>query len=171
MIRSSIHRIESPGDSLISSWYPSADLLDSYAIDMPTAQTGDMRQLAMRALGDSPIWFRSLLAIRDAIVRPFGVKSSRQLRESRPSGARVNFFPVILENENEIILGEDDRHLDFRLSLLRTRADDETSIAATTVVHVHNRLGQVYIFVVRPFHHLVVRRFMARLSVDGAMRR
>jgi Protein of unknown function (DUF2867) len=34
----------------------------------------------------------------------------------------------------------------------------------TTVVHVHNMLGRVYIQAIRPFHHLVVMRTILRLA-------
>jgi Protein of unknown function (DUF2867) len=163
-MHSPVRRVEPPPDSLISNWYPRSQLLDSYAIDMPSAPAGNMRQLAMLALGDPPVWFRMLLTIRDAAIRPLGIKSSRQLRASGPPAARVDFFPILEERENEIVLGENDRHLDFRMSLLRIQAGSDTKIVATTVVHIHNRLGRAYIDVIRPFHHLVVRRTMARLA-------
>ncbi len=127
-----------------------------------------MRQFATLALGNPPVWFRMLLAIRDAIMRPLGIKVSRQLREGGSPAAHVDFFPIMEEKENEIVLGENDLHLDFRISLLRIQADSDTRIVATTVVHVHNRLGRAYINVIRPFHRLVVRRSMARLAILAA---
>lgn len=163
-----VRRVDPPPGSLIADWYPRSWLLDSYAVDMPSPPAADMRRLAMLALGDPPAWFRTLLAIRDRAMRPLGIKPSREVREGRPSEDRVDFFPILQETENEIILGEDDRHLDFRLSLLRIRADGATRIVATTAVRVHNRLGRAYIAVIRPFHHLVARRSMARLAAAGA---
>lgn len=65
-----------------------------------------MRQLAQLAFSDPPAWFRALLAIRDAATRPFGVKSSSQLRDATASEERVDFFPILIERENEIGLGE-----------------------------------------------------------------
>ncbi|MEJ1977941.1 MAG: DUF2867 domain-containing protein, partial [Acetobacteraceae bacterium] len=99
MMHSLVRRVAPPPDSLISAWYPRSQLLDSYAIVMPSAPAGSMRQLATLALGDPPAWFRTLLAIRDAAMRPLGVKSSRQLREGGPSAARVDFFPILEERE------------------------------------------------------------------------
>lgn len=168
MMHSPVRRVEPPSDSLISDWYPHSQLLDSYAIDMPSAPADSMRQLATLALGDPPAWFRTLLAIRDAAMLPLGVKSSRQLREGVSPESRVDFFPILEERENEIVLGENDRHLDFRMSLLRIRASSDTKIVATTVVHIHNLLGRSYIEAIRPFHHLVVKRSMARLAALAA---
>lgn len=161
---SPVRRVEPPPESLIADWYPRSQLLDSYAVDMAPAPAGGMRQLATLLFGDPPAWLRMLLAIRDAVMRPLGVKSSRELRDSGPPEARVDFFPILEEREDEIVLGENDRHLDFRLSLLRMRAGGDATIVATTAVRIHNRLGRAYIGVIRPFHHLVVRRSMARLA-------
>lgn len=157
-------RAKPPAESLIAAWYTRAFLVDSYAVDLTPdgGKNESMRALATSALGDPPAWFRVLIALRDAIVRPFGVKTSGHMREG-DVGVRVDFFPVLDEEENEIILGEDDKHLDFRLSLLRRFRKDRTEVIAATVVHVHNRLGRTYIGLIRPFHHLVVRRSMMRL--------
>ena len=64
----------------------------------------------------------------------------------------------------EIVLGEDDRHLDFRLSLLRRTSPAGTQLIATTVVRSHNALGRTYLTVIRPFHHLVIRASLARFA-------
>jgi hypothetical protein len=157
---------EPPAESMIAAWYPGAFLVDSYAVDVKSDRgRGDsMRMLATSALSDPPAWFRGLLALRDAIVRPFGVKTSGDVCNARTDDARVDFFPVLREAENEIVLGEDDKHLDFRLSLLRRVRNGHAEVIATTVVHVHNRIGRAYIQLINPFHHLVVRRIMLRLA-------
>ena len=45
------------------------------------------------------------------MVTPFGVKTSDEVRASRADNERVDFFPVQWESHDEIVLGEDDRHL------------------------------------------------------------
>jgi hypothetical protein len=76
----------------------------------------------------------------------------------------VDFFPVQWESNDEIVLGEDDRHLDFRLSLLRRNSPTGTQLIATTVVHSHNAFGLTYLNVIRPFHHLVIRTHLAHFA-------
>jgi hypothetical protein len=76
----------------------------------------------------------------------------------------VGFFPVHWEGKDEIVLGANDRHLDFRLSLLRRHSPTGTLLIATTVVHTHNALGLTYLNAIRPFHHLVVRANLARCA-------
>ncbi|WP_342359699.1 DUF2867 domain-containing protein [Terrarubrum flagellatum] len=157
-----VRRTTPPSESVVASWYKNASLLDSYSIDLIASEQLSMRELATRTLVNPPAWQKALIALRDAMVTPFGIKTSDTVRTSRESHDRVDFFPVHWEGKDEIVLGADDRHLDFRLSLLRRHSPTGASLIATTVVHTHNALGFVYLNVIRPFHHLVVRANLAR---------
>jgi hypothetical protein len=139
-------------------------LLDSYSIDLSGSDQSSMRELATRTLVNPPGWQKALIALRDAMVTPFGIKTSETVRGSRDSDDRVDFFPVHWEGRDEIVLGTDDRHLDFRLSLLRRHSPTGNVLIATTVVHTHNALGFTYLNAIRPFHHLVVRANLARCA-------
>lgn len=104
------------------------------------------------------------MAVRDAAVTAFGVRTSGELRRARPDQAYIDFFPVLSESADEIVLGEDDRHLDFRLSLLRQAGPHGPMLIATTAARTHNRLGRQYLRAIHPFHILVVRAMMARAA-------
>jgi hypothetical protein len=146
-----VRRVEPPPASAISGWYASADLLDSYGIDA-AVDDATMRVIADRAFGAPPRWLKALVAVRDAAVAPFGVRPSGELRRARPDRPRVDFFPILSESTDEIVLGEDDRHLDFRLSLL----------IVTTAVRAHNLFGHLYLRAIHPFHILVACATVAR---------
>jgi len=158
-------------DSLIAGLFETADLLDAYAISLPANTSRDVGLLAHTVLGQPAPWFRGLIRLRDVAVAGFGVKTSRQLRaEAQATGAeRIDFFPVRARSERELVVGEDDRHLDFRASvLLRVgSAGQPLELIATTAVHCHNNLGRAYLTVIRPFHHLVVRSNLQRAERKG----
>jgi hypothetical protein len=63
---------------------------------------------------------------------------------------------------DELLLGEDDRHLDFRVSVLLRDEGEAQWATVTTVVRFHNALGRAYFAVVRPFHQLIVPALMRR---------
>ncbi|WP_244258120.1 DUF2867 domain-containing protein [Streptomyces sp. Tu 2975] len=67
-------------------------------------------------------------------------------------------FPVRATAPNEILLGEDAGHLDFRASLL-IEGDTAT---LTTVVRFHNLRGRLYWALMRRFHLLAARLMLAR---------
>jgi Protein of unknown function (DUF2867) len=159
-----VRRTTPPPESVVASWYENASLLDSYSIDLSESDKSSMRELARRTLVNPPAWQKALIALRDAMVTPFGIKTSGAVGASRDSHERVAFFPVHWEGGDEIVLGADDRHLDFRLSLLRRHSPTGNLLIATTVVHTHNALGFTYLNAIRPFHHLVVRANLARCA-------
>lgn len=145
--------------------YAGADLADAYAIGLPADATHDIERLTRFLLADPPLWLRMLLGVRDAAVAGFGLKTSRQLRREAGTGgaARIDLFRLYEIAADEAILGEDDRHLDFRVSVQRRPSD----IVATTVVRCHNRLGRLYLALIAPFHRIVVRSMLQRAGQRG----
>ncbi|MFO1110720.1 MAG: DUF2867 domain-containing protein [Bradyrhizobium sp.] len=155
-----VRRTTPPPESVVAGWYEKASLLESFSVDLSSSKQSSIRVLAIQTVGNSPTWFKVLNAVRDAMVKPFGVKTSGEVRASRAENERVDFFPVQWEGNDEIVLGEDDRHLDFRLSLLRRDSPTGTQLIATTVVHSHNAFGLTYLNLIRPFHYLVIRSWL-----------
>ena len=51
--------------------------------------------------------------------------------------------------------------MDFRLSVLKEREGDRTSIVVSTVCMVHNLSGKIYLLFVVPFHRYGVQKLMA----------
>lgn len=165
--RLAVRRVAPPPLSAIADWYGGADLVDSYAVTLPHAASEDPTTLARALFGRPPPWVRGLLALRDQIVGPLGAKTTTAIRQAGASDGRdrVGFFPVLGRSEHEIVLGEDDRHLDFRASVL-LQSDDRGArrLVATTAVRCHNPLGRIYLWVIKPFHVLVVRSYLSRLE-------
>ena len=163
----STRAIAPPAESALAEWFVGADLVDAYSALLPPGRDIDVGKLATEMLGEPAPWFRALLAIRDAVMRPLGVKTSRQIRgDKKRGGDQIDFFPVLAQSHNELIVGEDDRHLDFRASILlrRGQSTDPAVLIATTVVHCHNWIGRVYLAGIKPFHVLVVRSNLRRVA-------
>ena len=81
-------------------------------------------------------------------------------------GDRVGIFTVMAANDDEVLLGDSDKHLDVVLSLCKqsTSATRGTTLAVTTVVHVHNLLGRRYMIPVAPLHRRIAPAVLARLA-------
>lgn len=148
-----------PRASSLSALFASASLTDAYEIDLPPGATRDSRALAEEVLGRPTQWFRVLLAIRDHVMTTLGVKASAKIAAGMPeAGDRIDFFPILSCTSTEIVVGEDDRHLNFRASVLIMQRNDEADVlVATTVVHCNNALGRIYLTAILPFHRLIVR--------------
>jgi hypothetical protein len=116
-----------------------------------------------------PAWVGTLMALRNRVVRQLGLKDVGAMHgatdkpaEAYRVGDRLGIFSIIGETENELLLGIDDHHLDVRVSVLKSERDGRPSYVVSTVVHVHNRLGHIYMAPVVRFHPLVVRSMMRR---------
>lgn len=154
-----------PAESRLAASYASAQLADAFALTLADDAPDDAMALARAALAHPPRWFRLLLGLRDTAVKPFGLKTSAAMREHLAASGvpHVDIFRVLESSPQEAIFGEQDRHLDFKLSILIRRPAGAThrEVVATTVVHCHNALGRSYLTLIRPGHVLVVRSHLA----------
>ena len=169
--RRGVREVPPPAESGVASWFD-ADLADAFAVPIDAADAAKgMDSLARSTLGDPAPWIRLLLGLRDGLVARFGVKTTEEVRRAAiaDKAERIDFFRVLARSDRELILGEDDRHLDFRLSLLlRARPDSSgDELVATTVVRCHNALGRVYLALIARFHRLVVISNLSRASNKG----
>ncbi len=62
------------------------------------------------------------------------------------------------------MLGEDDRHLDFRTAVTLVHEQERRLLVSTTSVRCHNSLGRLYLATIRPFHIKIVRLGLERLG-------
>lgn len=130
---------------------PGATYRDAFALVLPEPM--DAKEAIRRTLGTSPGWVSALMAMRKAIVAPFGLKHGLHPEHKQ----RIGFFPIISEAQDRVVLGLDDHHLDFRIVADVEQLPDGTSrLTATTLVRTHNRLGRVYLAAVMPFHRAIV---------------
>jgi hypothetical protein len=155
-----------PPASRLSLSFGRADFADAFSVDLPEAASGDAEALARHVFEQQPEWIAMLLGIRDRLVQPLGLKRAADLRTGE--GERISIFRVFERYPDEIILGEDDRHLDFRVSVLLQPASGSgpRRLIVTTLVFYNRLLGRVYIALIAPFHRLVVRT-----SLDQAQKR
>lgn len=160
----SVHPFRLPLSSLLHRHLRPGDFLDSYAVPLDDPDASPL-QLAQR-LADMPGWVTALLVLRDSLVRPFGLKTGADFPEPSPDpglGDYVNIFRVDALSATEAILGENDRHLDYRVSVLKTLGPNP-KVAISTWVRPHNGLGRLYLIGVLPFHKLIVKRMLANLA-------
>ena len=161
-----------PAQSGVTRLYPSVHLADAFAIRLPGDASADPDVLARFIFSHQPAWVGGLMRVRDLVVARFGLKTARDLATLAQGAAaeRVGIFRIYSTDEREIVVGEDDRHLDFRVSVLCSgQAAPETckELTVSTVVHCHNLLGRTYILAIAPFHRMVVKASLRRAARSG----
>lgn len=158
----------------VARLYEGADLADAFAIRLPPHLAGNAEKLARCALEYPAPWVDRLMWLRDQLVSLVGLKTSDELRNASSldvrHARRIGIFRIYEARADEVVLGEDDTHLDFRVSVCRMPlpdASDGDRLLVVTVVHCHNRLGRCYIWLIAPFHRRVVRSGLERAARAG----
>lgn len=133
---------------------PGADFADAWKVTGISLGL-DAQTIAGRIGTYTPGWVRALLGLRNALVAPLGLKTGKSITRPR--------FPVLSSNPNRVVLGLDDKHLDFRLvvEVVATSGSNAAAVA-TTYVRTHNWLGRLYLAVVTPFHRIIVPAVLRR---------
>ena len=160
--RHAIEAREIAPDIEIQALLPGAQFADAFRMAL-AGGTLDAPAAARRMVGRMPRWIRTLLSVRKRLVAPLGLKHPA----TAPSGSpdRIGIFPILTQAPERIVLGLDDKHLDFRLVVDVAEVEGRPSVTATTIVKTHNRLGRAYLATILPFH-----RIIARTMVDHAAR-
>ena len=96
---------------------------------------------------------------------PLSLADAAKPAEAYRVGDRVGIFTLEGLHPDELLLGDNDRHLLVRLSLRRLPPQEgPPRLALSTVVHEHNRLGWLYMAVVGTVHSLIVPLMLRQLS-------
>lgn len=144
-----VSKIPLPTSSALHARCKPGDFIDCYTV----TATMSVRDAA-NVITDFPYWARFLLLIRRIVTAPFG------LDNNGPEAAdRVGIFPVESETTTELIAGFDDKHLDFRVSVL----SHDAKISLATWVAPHNFGGRAYLTAIMPFHVAITRNALARV--------
>lgn len=143
---------------------PGADFGDRYALTVDS-QNLDAAEGSRRVFGHAPPWIKGLLGLRNMMTRPFGLKPGRD--RTAPATPQIGIFPVIRQSPGEVVMGLNDRHLDFRVSLeVRDLGAGRQDISVSTAVRTHNLFGRSYLAIVKPFHRLIVPTMLRQAAFD-----
>ena len=116
-----------------------------------------------------PWWAKLALVARAKVVSVFGLKGTAladlndvEIKKAYAVGEKIaGRFTLFWQDENEIIAGRNDKHLDFRVSVLRMTECGVNKVVLSTVVNPHNFFGKAYLFLILPFHKLGVRAILS----------
>lgn len=163
-MNASLQKIAVPPQSVLAPSLATADFADSYLLPDPDPARG-LLQTYLALSARTPAWMAALMALRNRVVRLVGLKDLGGLaarQRGKPAeayriGDRVGIFTLEQQRPDELVIGDRDQHLHVRLSLLRlAQPGGGSRLALSTVVHEHNRLGRIYMWVVGPVHSLIV---------------
>jgi hypothetical protein len=117
-----------------------------------------------------------VLVLRTGLASCFGLEVPSTAEIMRPQvkasydvGEKIGPWPIFHLSDTELVAGRDNKHLDFRLSVLKEASGGSSTAVVSTVCTTHNALGKAYLLLVIPFHKWGVRRLMSRAVAQGRM--
>lgn len=164
-----------PDNSTLRSDVNSFDYVDSYRKSFSDeADNIDITKIGKLFFTSGPKWIDGLFAARNKVVGLFGLKTPKNTTDKQKQidnfkcekGEQLGLFKVFDKTNNEVILGEDDKHLNFRISLLLDKFADKNeqkNLTITTTVKFNNLFGRLYFLPVRPFHKLIVPTMLKKI--------
>jgi hypothetical protein len=155
--------IPTPTAAIRASGLPHIDFADAYS-GQADCNYVDAEQAARAVFADPPHAVRCLMALRNGIMAPFGLKASIDFSD-RGLG-KIDVFPIISNTGSEVVVGGDDKHLNFRIWISIQPSLKGSEVTISTLVKINNLLGRVYLFMIMPFHKLLSRSLLQR-AVNG----
>jgi Protein of unknown function (DUF2867) len=149
------------GDAIGSAYFH-----DSWRAPMKRPQLG-IAEVFFALFGHTPFWMKSLLIVRNALAKAFGLEVPSvgeimypEIRREYRVGDKIGPWPIFFVADNELVAGRNNKHLDFRLSVLKEQEGEATSVVVSTICTVHNVFGKIYLFFIVPFHRHGVQALM-----------
>ncbi|WOF73714.1 DUF2867 domain-containing protein [Parvibaculaceae bacterium PLY_AMNH_Bact1] len=170
-----------PAQSQLHAYARSQDFMDCFSVAFSNewAKTqATMPEIAALATAVEVPGAQPLMRLRDLIVSPMGLKTADDFDDQddanqKPEpqvGDRIGFFKIYSISENEVILGEDDTHQDFRVSIFRAQ-EVPSRLYLATCCQRHNLFGHLYLAAILPFHKMIVKGMLdgvaKKLSAAG----
>ena len=166
-----------PLNSAISTYIPAAYFYDATSISVDDSGAAAL-DFFLKALRETPTWVDLLMSARNQVVSLLGLKNLGKLSRLDPdkpasayvAGERVGIFTVIMNSDGEVLLGDKDRHLDVTLSVHKSCdvGCAQATITVTTVVHVHNWFGRLYMLPVTPMHRVIGPAVLRAIGKPGS---
>ena len=148
-----------PTESKCPNFITNIDFQDAYSVALSNSNIS-IENIYLNIFAHSPKWVDGLLQLRNNIVGLFGLDTYKNSPEISTNnlkiGSKTGIFRIYAISDNEIIAGEDDKHLDFRVSILK----QNEKVIISTLVHYNNNFGKAYMSLIMPFHKIVVKAML-----------
>ncbi|PQB06862.1 hypothetical protein BST83_06625 [Polaribacter filamentus] len=167
-----ILKTEFPENSILNTNHKEYDYSDSYkGVLIDKENKIHSTDIVKAFFASGPKWVGILFVLRNKIVTIFGLKTGNKINNRQQQlnnfkcepNERLGLFKVFNKTENEVILGEDDKHLNFRISLLTENLNTQPikkEVTISTTVKFNNWFGRLYFLPIRPFHKLIVPKML-----------
>jgi len=164
-----------PPNSRVAELLQGASFYDAWRITSARVERSALEHF-LAAAERTPTWVNAAMGARNRVVQLLGLKNLGALGDldrarassSYKPGGRVGIFTLFELTHDEVLLGDRDKHLNVVLSVhKRLLANGQAvGVTLTTVVHVKNLLGRLYMLPVTPAHRIIAPAVLAGIAEE-----
>lgn len=173
-----IKKTNLPKNSILVTKNSEFDFVDSYEGEFIDSENKiGATEIGKAFFSGGPKWVETLFSLRNNLVKNLGLKTSENITKREKilegfnceKGEKIGLFKVFEKTENEVILGEDDKHLNFRISLFLSHKQPQkkkNKLIISTTVKYNNWFGKLYFLFVKPFHKFIVPTILKGIIIN-----
>lgn len=164
---------EVPPNSRASELVHGASFHDAWRITSARIDRSALEHF-LAAAEKTPRWVNAAMSARNQVVKMFGLKNLGTLdgldrnrtASTYSPGDRIGIFTLFENSFDEVLVGDRDKHLNVVLSVHRRLlpGGNAVEVTLTTVVHVKNVLGSLYMLPVTPAHRIIAPAVLAGIA-------
>jgi hypothetical protein len=160
-----------PAFSALRESLRTAYFYDCYTVELPPDDRSPL-ELYLSVASKTPRWIEFLMNVRNSFVAQLGLKNVGafgNIEQGKSAhayrvGDQAGIFKLLEIHEHEVVLGETDRHLDVKISVAKQSKAGGTTVYVSTVVHVHNAMGRLYMLFVTPAHRIIAPASISKVT-------
>jgi hypothetical protein len=144
-----------------------ADFRDAYRAPLSRSDLSVV-EIFFAIFAQRPRWMDLMLIARNNAAALAGLEVpttaeiiNMEKRDRYFVGEKIGPWPIFFLGSDELVAGRDNKHMDFRLSIMKMRDGIRPSIVVSTLCMIHNKFGQYYLSSIIPFHKFGLPRLLA----------
>jgi hypothetical protein len=148
-----------------------ADFRDAYRAPLSRSDLSVV-EIFFAILAHRPGWMNLMLIARNKVAALAGLEVpttsevvNMEERDRYLVGEKIGPWPIFFRGSNELIAGRDNKHMDFRVSIMKVYDGTRPNVVVSTLCMAHNKLGQYYLSSITPVHKFGLRRLLASAVV------
>jgi hypothetical protein len=144
-----------------------ADFRDAYRAPLSRSDLSVV-EIFFAIFARRPGWMNLMLIARNKAAALAGLEvpttaeiMNIEKRDRYFVGEKIGPWPIFFLGSDELVAGRDNKHMDFRLSVMKVHDGIRPSVVVSTLCMIHNKFGQYYLSSIIPFHKFGLHRLMA----------